>query len=359
MTKFEWLAVLVVAVVFGGLLVGFDRARLARHEEVTDEPTSAVTSYSLADPFESFSGGELVAAPGRIEGQTETAELRARLAESIIEVTVSEGDWVAKGAPLVRLDRAPYQAERNLAQAELRRAESRLQRLVNGARSSELDELRGRQAAALAEFEGAEKAYARVVRLDQGQAASGQTVDEHATRLRFAAAQLEVAQARLATLEAPPREEDLEAAGAQVAAAQSRLELAEVRLGQTELVAPAAGHVLEVNGRLGEVTRPDQREPLIRFADTSRLRVRAEVDEYDAMRVAAGQNAVIRTDSLPGRSLYGSVVRIGPRVHRKRLFEDRPGERLDSYLRDVWIEFDTTPELPVGLPVDVFVAVTE
>lgn len=351
MTRLEVLTVLVVAGVFGSLLVTFDRARVVKAGK------SAESALTAESPFERLSGSDRVAAPGRIEGRTETAELRARLAESIVDVAVVEGDWVEQGALLIRLDQAQYEAERKLARAELRRAESRLQRLINGARSSEVDELRGMQAAALADFEGAELAYARMLQLDAGQAASRQMVDDHATRWKSAAAALEVANARLATIEADPRDEDMEATQAEIEAAQSRLELAEVLLAQTEIRAPSAGRVLEVNGRIGELTRPDQVEPLLRFADTSRLRVRAEVDEYDAMRVAVGQEATVRSDSLPDQLLRGTVIRVGPKVHRKRLFQDRPGERLDSYLRDLWIELDDSPELPIGMPVDVFVAV--
>ena len=161
------------------------------------------------------------------------------------------------------------------------------------------------------------------------------------------------------TIASPPRSEDVEAAEAVRDAARSRLELAEVAIARTEIRAPTDGQVLLVNARVGELTRPDQPDPLIRFADTSQIRVRAEVDEFDSLRVAVGLPAIIRCDSLPGERVGGTVVRVGPRVHRDGMFEDRPGERLDAYLRDVWIELQPGPQFPVGLPVDVFIKTAE
>ena len=304
-------------------------------------------------------GPHVIAAPGRIEGRTENIDLRPRLTEQIAAIAISEGDWVQRGDILVRLDAARYDADRALAEAELKQAQSRLDRLVNGPRTSEIDRVRAAYEGALAEFEGAERAFTRVQRLGEGQAASPQMLDDHVTRLKSAAAALEASEARLATIEAPPREDELAGARAAIEAAKSRLRRAEVYLSRTELRAPISGRVLEVNGDVGELTRPDQPQPLVTLADTSRLRVRAEIDEYDAMRVGPGQSATVRADSLLETRLTGTVIKIDPKVHRKRLFEDRPGERLDSYLRDTWIELDDAPDLPIGLPVDVFIRAGE
>lgn len=356
MSRFEIVTVLIVAVVFGGLLVTFERARVAnRNAGAANVRSGSGATSSNRWPLDPDGAIDRIAAPGRIEGITETVEIRPRLSEAVIEVLVEDGDWVGEGDLLVRLDPDRFEAERKLAAAELRRAEADLRKLRNGARESEVDELRGLRDAALADLEGAEKSYARILRLEQGRAASGQTVDDHAARLKSARAAVEVAAARLTTIASPPRAEEVDAAEAVRDAARSRLELTEVAIARTEIRAPTDGQVLLVNARAGELTRPDQPEPLIHFADTSRIRVRAEVDEFDALRVAVGLPAIVRCDSMPGKRVAGDVVRVGPRVHRKGMFEDRPGGRLDAYLRDVWIELEPGPRLPVGLPVDVLI----
>ncbi len=356
MSRFEVVTVVIVAVVFGGLLVTFERARVASRNAAEPDLRSAKTAPS-GWPLDPHPTAERIAAPGRIEGITETVEIRPRLSEAVVEVLVEEGDWVEQGELLARLDPDRFDAERKLAAADLRRAEADLRKLRNGARESEIEERRGLRDVAVAELESAEKSYARILRLERGQAASGQSVDDLEARLKAARAAVDVAAAQLTTIASPPRSEEVDAAEAVRDAARSRLELAEVALARTEIRAPTDGQVLLVNARLGELTRPDQPDPLIRFADTSRIRVRAEVDEFDALRVAVGLSAIIRCDSLPGQQVVGTVVRVGPRVHRDGMFEDRPGERLDAYLRDVWIELEPGPKFPVGLPVDVFIEV--
>lgn len=347
MTKAEVLTAAIVVLAFGGLLLTYERGRGVSERPEELQPAS----------LQPLIGGKVIAAPGKVEGRTESAELRARLSERIAEVRVQEGDRVKQGDVLVRLDDSQYEAERALAVAELQQAESRLERLLNGARESEIEQVRAEYARAVAEFRGAERAYERMQRLDERQAVSRQTLDDHATRLKSTAAAVAAAHAKLETIEAPPRSDDLAAARAAVESARSRLKIAEVNCERTEIRAPFSGQVLEVDGKPGELTRPDQTEPLIVMADTSRLRVRAEVDEYDALRVRLGQSARVRADGVPDTELTGNVVRVAPSVHRKRLFEDRPGERLDSYLRYVWIELEGRPPLPIGLPVDAFLQV--
>lgn len=355
MTKPEWITVVLVAVGFGGLLFTLERSRGSERSRGA-EPHPPPVDRSLSS-WSAFGGrgGNAIAAPGFIEGRSEPAALRPAISERIIEISVKEGEWVRQGATLVRLDATAYRAAAELAEADRRGAEARLNRLLRGARESEIEELRALRDAARAEAEGAEMAYRRVLALDRGQAASPQMVEDHRTRWHVAEAAARVAAARLATIEAPPREEEVEAARAAVASALARVDQASARLAHTELLAPSDGRVLEIHGRVGELATPDQPLPLIRFADNSRLQVRADIDEYDALKVSHRQTALVRTDSLPGKALRGSVVRIGAAVRRKSRFPDRPGERLDSFLREVWIELDNPPDLPIGLPVDVWI----
>ena len=111
---------------------------------------------------------------------------------------------------------------------------------------------------------------------------------------------VEAAQSRLSTIEAPPREDELNRALAGVESARSRLSLAMEELQRTTISAPMSGRVLRVNCEVGELAQLEQIEPLVVLADTSQLRAVVEVDEFDALHVQLGQTAIISLDYMHG-----------------------------------------------------------
>lgn len=339
-----------VILLFGGLLAVVEYHRIPR-PEVAQQPASA----SLSAPLP----GRRIVAAGRIEGRTSSVELRARITEQVDEILVGEGEWVSEGDVIVRLDRSQVAIEQDLAAAELDRAEADLERLETGHRKSEIQTLRAEYEARLAELQGAQKQLQRVEQLVMRHAASRQAFDEQVARVESLTGIVDAAQNRLKTIEAPPRADELKAARAAVAAAQSRLSIAAIRLSRTEIRAPIDGRVLRVEAEVGELTGPDQQLPLVVLADTRALRVVAEVDEFDALSVKLGQPVAISTDSVSGVMAKGRVSEIEPQMLRKQLFSDRPGERSDSFSRRIWAALDGDVNLPVGLPVDVTIFASE
>lgn len=91
------------------------------------------------------------------------------------------------------------------------------------------------------------------------------------------------------------------------------------------------------------------------MADTSRLRVRAFVEEFDAPRVKTGMSATIVADAIPGKEYRGRIVELNPRMTRKQFWNDDPSERFDTTTREVWIELEETDALVMGLRVDVVI----
>src|SRR5207253_7835788 len=102
----------------------------------------------------------------------------------------------------------------------------------------------------------------------------------------------------------------------------------------------------------------NDRQPMIVMADTSRLRVRAYVEELDVAGVQPGMAARMTADGLPGRSFAGEVVEVMPRMSFKHVWTDRPDERFDVKTREVLIDVasetaDVEMGLVYGLLVDV------
>jgi len=311
---------------------------------------------------------ESICASGRIEGATPEIELRPRLAGRIVDLLVQEGQTVRKGEVLLRLDDQQYRHEVALARAELKLAESQLERRVNGARSQERAEAVAMYQAKLAELERAELSWRRVSELRQSRAVSQQEADDQRTLVASLRGEVAAAKARMELLQAPARADEVEMDKARIEAAKVKVQVAEVELGRAELRAPRDGQILKLHVEAGELTGPDSTKPAVVMTDTSRLHVRAFVEELDAPRVKLGMTATIHADGLPGKEFKGRVIRLSPRMSHKEDFSDQPTERHDVKTREVWLELlaQGTEEklgyqmagsagLVVGLPVDVIV----
>ena len=296
-----------------------------------------------------------VRAAGRIEGLTQEIELRARMVEQISLVHVEHGQPVSSGEVLVSLDAKRLVSERDLAAALLQESKARRERLENGFRQSEIEEARQSYYAAMAQVAGVEKAYDRALTLRRERAISQQAVDDLYSQLNALRAESAAARAGLETIDAPPREDELLAATAAVQAAESRLKIAQINLDRAEIRAPIDGKVLMVNARVGELTGPESAMPLIVLSDTSRLRVMAEVDEFDALNVEIGQPCEVTCDARTTVIATGRVAEIEPQMHPKRMFGQWVGERNDTFARRIWIDLNACEPLPVGLPIDVHI----
>lgn len=148
-----------------------------------------------------------------------------------------------------------------------------------------------------------------------------------------------------------------ESAKAQIAVAESRLELTRAVLDRTQLRAPFAGVVAEINGELGEYITPSPpgvaTPPAVDLIDTSCLYVTAPIDEVDAGALALGMPVRITLDAFRGRSFAGTLTRIAPYV----LDLEKQARTVD-----VDVRFDDVPEdlaLLVGYSADVTVVLRE
>jgi hypothetical protein len=83
------------------------------------------------------------------------------------------------------------------------------------------------------------------------------------------------------------------------------------------------------------------------------LKVRAEVDETDAGKVAVGQRAEVSAEAFPGVTFSGEVVAVGHAVGRKRVRSDDPREILDAKVLEVEVALPADERLKVGMTVDL------
>ena len=130
---------------------------------------------------------------------------------------------------------------------------------------------------------------------------------------------------------------DVELRGAELVAAQARLQRASVK-------APVTGQVLSVHARAGE--RIGARG-LLELGQTQKMYVVAEVYETDIGLVAEQQSATATSPALPG-PITGKVKRIGKIIGKNDVLDLDPIARMDSRVVEVFILLDD-PEIVAGL----------
>ncbi len=320
----------------------FEIGRPAPQDEALGDDGDRVVSTSQ----------ELVFASGRVEGVSAEIELFTTIRELVTAIPVVEGQTVQSGQLLVQLDNRLQLAELELAKAGVSIAEAEKERVVRGPTQSERDEAHQQTKHRQAEMISAARMLERGLLLAKTNAISSTDIEEFESRSLSTKALFEAAKAHEATICAPARKEDLDAATARLAAAKARLNLAETALSKTRIVAPSNGQILQINLEVGELPSA---EPLVIMADTETLQVRAHVDEFDALRVHVGQTVRLQCNAMRDSRFYGRVVRTSPRMQNKDLSTERPGAHLDTRSREIWVEIEPGTPLIVGLPVELWI----
>ena len=155
-----------------------------------------------------------------------------------------------------------------------------------------------------------------------------------ATQATQTAADL-VAQAQSVVQSAKQAEEELKA-NPGYRSLEKQIELLEMQLEQSTLLAPSAGTILQVNALPGERTAAS---PLIEMADLTQLSCVAEVHEADVGQVRIGQIAQMQSASL-SKSIRGKVTRIDRVVGAPQIRSPNPLARSDFRSIAVWIQID-------------------
>jgi RND family efflux transporter MFP subunit len=128
--------------------------------------------------------------------------------------------------------------------------------------------------------------------------------------LRAAEAEVEAARAQLRLKERGPRPEDIAILEKQVDLARINLELAQAHLADARLTSPIAGTVLTLPVREGEFVAPQQ--VVATVGSLEALRIKADIDEVDVGKVAVGQQVAITFDAFPGQTVEGRITEIFP-----------------------------------------------
>ncbi len=232
----------------------------------------ALVGCSSADNATSpaIANAPLAVAKGVVESQAGLVRVLAPADGTIVAIVAEEGDHVAAGQVLARLD-------------------DRQARLAADALSSEVAERRGQADGAQAQAIGAVREARRLRELADADAAPRQDADLAATAA--AAANGQVRQTLNALL-----------------TAEARQKLGALDLEKRTVRAPVAGHILRRSTTTGASTLVAS--PLFVLEPDGARVVRAELDEAFADRVTPSSKAEITRAFQPGETWRGRIVRV-------------------------------------------------
>ena len=208
------------------------------------------------------------------------AGLSPALGGKIANLPVTDGAAVEEGQLLLELWNDDMKAELELAERDARAAISR-----------------SREACVIAGV--AKREAERLMKLQEDGLAAEEAVDQATGRAESTAAACRAA-------------ED----AARVTAA--RVDVINAQIERTQLRAPFAGTIAEINGELGEFVTPSPvgipTPPTVDLIDSTCLYISAPIDEVDAPSIREGMPARISLDAFPDRDFPGHVRRIAPYV---------------------------------------------
>jgi HlyD family secretion protein len=187
-------------------------------------------------------------------------------------------------------------------------------------------------------------------------------------RARVAAAQAEVdlgeveiqraealLQRELGTQQAVDRaRRDRDAARARLAAEQASVLRLTAVVAKSRIVAPLDGVVLERYVDSGETVREGDR--VVKIADLDRVRVEAEVDEFDSGRIKLGAVVLVTAEGYDGQSWAGHVEEVPDAVVERGLQPRDPGQPTDTRVLRVKIGLEQATPLKLGQRVQVRIA---
>ena len=193
--------------------------------------------------------------PNVIQGQVEVTEYRvsSKVPGRILELRVSEGDYVKAGDTLAILDAPEVRAKMEQARSAESAAAAIELKAQNGARKEQIQGAFSVLQQAKAGFEIAEKSYQRIQRLYDGGVVSAQKRDEVYANYKAMEAQMKAAQSQYDMAVNGARMEDKLAAAAQVGRAKGAVQEVNSYINETVQIAQKEGEVADIYPKVGEL----------------------------------------------------------------------------------------------------------
>jgi len=284
----------------------------------------------------------------------------------------------------IEYQKAQLSAETALRQAELDQAEARLKELLSGSRKQEIQQAAAAVSDAQTQHRHASQDWERAQTLYQNEDISTSQRDQYKARFDSTAAILEQAEERFALVKEGPRQEEIEAARAQVerskaslrltqaaaleirrkeeetetrraeiARARAQVAVLDAQLADALVTAPINGVVLVKPAEVGEVVAAGT--SVATLGDLDKPWLRAYINEMDLGRVKLGNRVKVTTDSFPGKTYAGRISFISSEAEFTPKQIQTSEERVKLVYR-IKIEVENPQhELKLNMPADAVI----
>lgn len=323
-TALKILGIGLIAIAVGSTAIIYSKTRDTSSEE-TIERSVLVQTKNWVVPIEA--SGVVLA--------VQTINLSPSESGRIAQMYVTEGDRVAKGQIIARMDSNSFQADVDRYRANLANAEASLAEIRAGTRPEEIAEIQARVNTAAAEVKAAEAKLYRAIEQIQGKqyafdlgAISRDRFFEFISAEKEAAAELEAQKARLREQQKSlnkaingSRPTEIASAVAEVKEARAQLDRAMTQLDNTIIRAPFAGIITRSFARVGGFITPTTSASDTVGATSASIaelssgkEIEAKIPEAIIAKINPTQTVDIYTDAYPDETFKGVVSSIAPRA---------------------------------------------
>lgn len=295
---------------------------------------------------------------GYVEPVSEMRRLAFKHPGILGEYRIQLGQQVKSGDILAIQQNLEEQTAVTVAESQLLAAKAELDKVLAGVNPYEIEAKKHAQQVTALDAEYARRKLNRIEHLRTNKYASEDERDLAETNAKLKQADSRRLHAETRFLTHFVRDVDKQVAEAQVSVAEAQLQAAQRRLAETYLTAPMDGTVLETILRVGESTfSVGSPEPVVLLGNMTELRVRAEIDENYALALKEGQKALIFGRGLGDKEIPAHISFVKQVMGKKTVFAKTATERKDIDVIQIFVEPDGEMQLPIGLEVNVKVAI--
>lgn len=292
--RFVWIAVVLIALAGGGGVFLNAQAKAKKAKEV------AAAAPAKPSPYAAIANGKADVEGGIIQ-------VAARRAGVVSDVLVQEGDTVAKGQVLARLEDDEPRLASQRAGAEVAQARAALDLLD-------------------VQLSAAKRELARLETLAPSNFVAAQKLDQARDTVREAQARIAAQRAIITTQEA------------RLSEARYDQELSVIR-------APAEGRIVRRYANPGAGASTLNVSNMFDLEPKAGRIVRAEIAEGALPFVAIGQAVTMSPESDPTKTYSGKVIRRAAVFGARKLQSDDPSERTDDRVVEVVVDSGAAPFL--------------
>jgi HlyD family secretion protein len=235
-------------------------------------------------------------------------ELYPKVSGYLEKISVQIGDSVRQGQVIAQIDRAEFLQKVKEIEAKVVQARAQYAELEAGTRAEDVREAEEAVKQAQSRFNNAKFQRERVEALYKRQVISKKEFDLSEMDYNVTEAQLAAAEQHLKMLKDGARPEVKAASLGKLKEMEAILAQEQIRLQNTQIVAPFSGEIVRRNVDSGALLSPST--PVVTLVHLETLKVVANVLEKDIALVKIGMKVKILTQAYPDKPFEGTVVRI-------------------------------------------------